>query len=90
MEFQNRSRVSSGPSVSLKINLPLGRFADMPFSPLDYRYGCADFKAIWSEEGRHSRQLEVERALIWAHSQMGRVSEEEYQQIAAIANVETI
>ena len=62
----------------------------MPFSPLDYRYGCADFKAIWSEEGRHSRQLEVERALIWAHSQMGRVSEEEYQQIAAIANPQSV
>lgn len=62
----------------------------MPFSPLDYRYGCADFKAIWSEEGRHLRQLEVERALIWAHSQMGRVSEEEYQQIAAIANPQSV
>ena len=32
--------------------------------PLDYRYGCQDFKQIWSEDGRHERQLEVERALV--------------------------
>lgn len=53
--------------------------------PLDYRYGCDDFKIIWSEEGRHSRQLEVERALIWAHWQLGRVSEEDYRVIESIA-----
>ena len=49
----------------------------MAFCPLDYRYGCQDFKRIWSEVGRHERQLEVERALIWAHMQLGRVSEED-------------
>lgn len=53
--------------------------------PLDYRYGCDDFKIIWSEEGRHSRQLEVERALIWAHWQLGRVSEADYRVIESIA-----
>ncbi|MDC0056225.1 adenylosuccinate lyase [Deltaproteobacteria bacterium] len=53
--------------------------------PLDYRYGCDDFKIIWSEEGRHSRQLEVERALIWAHWQLGRVSESDYRVIESIA-----
>jgi len=53
--------------------------------PLDYRYGCDDFKRIWSEEGRHSRQLEVERALIWAHWQLGRVSEADYRVIESIA-----
>ncbi|GIR08159.1 MAG: hypothetical protein CM15mP18_4880 [Methanobacteriota archaeon] len=36
----------------------------MAFCPLDYRYGCQDFKRIWSEDGRHERQLEVERALV--------------------------
>lgn len=54
--------------------------------PLDYRYGCDDFKAIWAEEGRHSRQLEVEKALIWAHWQLGRVSEEDYRCVESIAN----
>ena len=57
----------------------------MAFCPLDYRYGCETFKEIWSELGRHSRQLEVERALIWAHKEMGRVSEEDYAIVESIA-----
>lgn len=62
----------------------------MAFCPLDYRYGCQDFKHIWSELGRHERQLEVERALIWAHWQLGRVTEEDYQAVAAIANPDDV
>ena len=58
----------------------------MAFCPLDYRYGCEDFKHIWSELGRHERQLEVERALIWAHMQLGKVSKEDYEAVAAISN----
>ncbi|DAC38176.1 MAG TPA: adenylosuccinate lyase [Candidatus Poseidoniaceae archaeon] len=57
----------------------------MAFCPLDYRYGCQDFKQIWSEDGRHERQLEVERALVWAHQQMGRVTAEDYAVIERIA-----
>ncbi|MGY8754213.1 MAG: adenylosuccinate lyase [Candidatus Poseidoniales archaeon] len=57
----------------------------MAFCPLDYRYGCETFKEIWSELGRHSRQLEVERALIWAHKEMGRVSAEDYAIVESIA-----
>ena len=58
----------------------------MSFCPLDYRYGCQEFKHIWSEVGRHERQLEVERALIWAHMQLGRVSKADYDIVASIAN----
>jgi len=58
----------------------------MPVSPLDYRYGRDVSKEIWSREGRHARSLEVERALIWAHSKMGRVSPEDYDAIAEIAD----
>ncbi len=58
----------------------------MPVSPLDYRYGREPIKAVWSQEGRHVRQLDVERALIWAHNQLGRVSDSDYAAIAAIAN----
>ena len=58
----------------------------MAFCPLDYRYGCQDFKHIWSEVGRHERQLEVERALIWAHMQLGRVSQSDYDIVKSIAN----
>jgi adenylosuccinate lyase len=58
----------------------------MPVSPLDYRYGRDEAKEIWSREGRHSRQLEVERALIWAHSKLGKVSPEHYEIVAEIAD----
>ena len=58
---------------------------NMAFCPLDYRYGCQEFKEIWSELGRHQRQLEVERALVWAHKEMGKVSAEDYAKVAEIA-----
>ena len=58
----------------------------MTISPLDYRYGRDEAKHIWSREGRHSRQLEVERALVWAHCQLGKVSPEDYDVIADIAD----
>ena len=58
----------------------------MTISPLDYRYGRDEAKHIWSREGRHSRQLEVERALVWAHCQLGRVSVEDYDIIADISD----
>jgi len=62
----------------------------MPFSPLDYRYGSEEFKLIWTEEGRHKRQLDVERALIWAHMTLGKVSEEDYKIIEKIAKPEIV
>ena len=62
----------------------------MAFCPLDYRYGDGDFKRIWSELGRHERQLEVERALIWAHMQLGKVSQTDYNAVAAIANPQSV
>ena len=58
----------------------------MSVSPLDYRYGREEAKHIWSREGRHTRQLEVERALIWAHCQLGKVSAEDYDRVADIAD----
>ena len=58
----------------------------MSVSPLDYRYGRQEAKDIWSREGRHGRQLDVERALIWAHCQLGKVSAEHYDIIADIAD----
>ena len=62
----------------------------VPVSPLDYRYGREPIKMVWGQEGRHARQLEVERALIWAHNQLGRVSDEDYAAIASIANSESV
>ena len=62
----------------------------MAFCPLDYRYGSQNFKQIWSELGRHERQLEVERALIWAHKEMGKVSEADYAVVEKIAKPEIV
>lgn len=62
----------------------------MAFCPLDYRYGSQNFKQIWSELGRHERQLEVERALIWAHKEMGKVSETDYAVVEKIAKPEIV
>ncbi len=62
----------------------------MHLCPLDYRYGDQSFKRIWSDIGRHERQLEVERALIWTHMEMGRVSESDYQAVARIATPEHV
>tara|TARA_Y100001935_G_scaffold4979_2_gene3840 strand:- start:19797 stop:21140 length:1344 start_codon:yes stop_codon:yes gene_type:complete len=57
---------------------------------LDYRYGRIEAKEIWSREGRHSRQLAVERALVRAHMKMGRVSEEHDQEIGRISVPEVV
>ncbi len=62
----------------------------MSVSPLDYRYGRIEAKEIWSREGRHSRQLAVERALVRAHMKMGRVSEEHDQEIGRISVPEVV
>ncbi|RZD34052.1 MAG: adenylosuccinate lyase, partial [Methanobacteriota archaeon] len=53
-------------------------------------YGRKEAKSIWAREGRHSRQLNVERALIWAHCQLGRVSPEDYEIVASIANPDVV
>ena len=39
----------------------------------------------YGQLGRHQRQLEVERALVWAHMEMGKVSAEDYAKVAEIA-----
>jgi len=78
----------AAPSKPAPLAPQLGR--SMPVSPLDYRYGREPIKMVWSQQGRHTRQLEVERALIWAHNQLGRVSAEDYAAVAAIANPESV
>ena len=62
----------------------------MPVSPLDYRYGRDPIKLVWSQQGRHERQLDVERALVWAHNQLGRVSDDDYAVVASISNSESV
>ena len=62
----------------------------MSVSPIDYRYGRPEAKAIWSREGRHARQLAVERALVAAHAKMGRVSAEHDEVIGRISVPEIV
>jgi adenylosuccinate lyase len=62
----------------------------MHLCPLDYRYGDQSFKRIWSDIGRHERQLEVERALVWAHRELGRVTDEDYNAVAAISDTTSV
>ena len=62
----------------------------MHLCPLDYRYGDQSFKRIWSDIGRHERQIEVERALVWAHRELGRVTDEDYNAVAAISDTTSV
>ena len=78
----------AAPSKPTSVALQLG--GSMPVRPLDYRYGREPIKLVWSQHGRHARQLDVERALIWAHNQLGRVSDEDYATIEAISNPDVV
>ena len=78
----------AAPSKPTSVALQLG--GSMPVSPLDYRYGREPIKLVWSQHGRHARQLDVERALIWAHNQLGRVSDEDYAAIEAISKPDVV
>ena len=40
----------------------------MPVCPLDFRYGRPEMKAIFDEENRLQRLLDVEAALATAHA----------------------
>jgi len=78
----------SAPSKPPPLAPQLG--GSMPVSPLDYRYGRDPIKLVWSQHGRHARQLDVERALVWAHNQLGRVSDDDYATVASISNSESV
>ena len=45
----------------------------MPVCPLDFRYGRPEIKAIFDEENRLQRLLDVEAALALAHAKVGNV-----------------
>lgn len=50
--------------------------------PIDYRYGRADMKAIFSEEGKLERLLAVEASLARAHAYVGNVPAEAAAEIS--------
>ena len=45
----------------------------MPVCPLDFRYGRPEMKAIFDEENRLQRLLDVEAALALAHAKVGNI-----------------
>ena len=48
----------------------------MPVCPLDFRYGRPEMKAIFDEENRLKRILDVEAALALAHSRVGNIKDD--------------
>ena len=48
----------------------------MPVCPLDFRYGRPEMKAIFDEENRLQRLLDVEAALAMAHAKVGNVKQD--------------
>jgi adenylosuccinate lyase len=48
----------------------------MPVCPLDFRYGRPEMKAIFDEENRLQRLLDVEAALATAHAKVGNVRQD--------------
>lgn len=48
----------------------------MPVCPLDFRYGRQEMKAVWEEENRLQRLLDVEAALAQAQARVGNIKQE--------------
>ena len=48
----------------------------MPVCPLDFRYGRPEMKAIFDEENRLQRLLDVEAALAFAHAKVGNIKKD--------------
>ncbi|MGB1698210.1 MAG: adenylosuccinate lyase, partial [Thermoplasmatota archaeon] len=55
-------------------------------SPLDYRYGRPEMKAVFTERARLKYLMQVEAALAWAHSETGTVPAEAAEALQAIAD----
>ncbi|MBR4503891.1 MAG: adenylosuccinate lyase [Candidatus Methanomethylophilaceae archaeon] len=58
--------------------------------PLDYRYGRADMKAVFSEESRIQYQMNVEAALARAHAAIGTISQEDADEIGRVASLDIV
>ena len=59
----------------------------MLLCPLDYRYGRAEMKAIFTEENRLLTQLKVEAALARAHAKLGNIPKAAADEIAKKADL---
>jgi adenylosuccinate lyase len=63
----------------------------VPILPIDMgRYGSHEMKAIFEEEGKLQRLLDVEAALAWAHAEVGDIPKEASETIGAMASVKNV
>lgn len=58
--------------------------------PLDFRYGRPEMKALFSEENRLQKLLQVEAALAEAHAALGNVPRDAAKAIAAAVETEAV
>ncbi len=63
----------------------------MPILPIDTgRYGTPEMKAIFEEESRLQRMLDVEAALAWAHAEVGDIPRKDAQAIIDAATIKHV
>lgn len=63
----------------------------MPILPIDTgRYGTPEMLAVFEEEARIQKLLDVETALAWAHAEVGDIPRKDAEIIAAAANTKTV
>ena len=58
----------------------------MPIHPIEFRYGTPEMKAVWTEEAKLKKLLQVEAALAMAEADVGLVSRKDAETIAACIN----
>ena len=54
----------------------------MPVHPIEFRYSYPEMYAIFTEEAKLQKWLDVEVALAWAHAKLGTIPEEAAEEIA--------
>ena len=62
----------------------------MPVCPLDFRYGRPEMKAIFDEENRLQRLLDVEAALALAHAKVGNIKQDHADIVKKTASVKYV
>jgi len=63
----------------------------LPILPIDTgRYGTSEMKAIFEEENRLQRMLDVEAALAWAHAEVGNIPRKDAQTIMDVATTKQV
>lgn len=54
----------------------------MPVHPIEFRYSYPEMYAVFTEEAKLQKWLDVEVALAWAHAKLGTIPEEAAEEIA--------